>query len=72
MTHNSLHFLDPYWRHPRREVYLCWLDEYREELNAELAERMQLLRHESMATTRVYSTPSQQDLQRGVEKVALA
>lgn len=33
---------------------------------------VQLLGHESVATTRIYATPSEQDLQREVEKVALA
>ena len=32
----------------------------------------QLLGHESVDTTRIYTTPSEQDLQREVEKVALA
>jgi len=32
----------------------------------------QLLGHESVDTTRIYATPSEQDLQREVEKVALA
>ena len=41
MTFNSFethpfHFRGPYWRPPRREEYLRWLEEYREELKAGL------------------------------------
>jgi len=36
--HFGFHFRGPYWRPPRREEYLRWLEEYREELKAELAE----------------------------------
>jgi hypothetical protein len=36
--HFGLHFRGPYWRPPRRDEYLRWLEEYREELKAELTE----------------------------------
>ena len=36
--HFGFHFRGPYWRPPRREDYLRWLEEYKEELETGLAE----------------------------------